>query len=205
MRAAVEYSLRVSIEDVAPAVPNTITELAVSCVQFVKAALGLELDFSHETLPILDHYARGAHAEITTRPEATPLVAQAMGAYFGQVLAAELSGLWRVVDADPNGWLLCLQPVFLAINPIGVGYDVLHQSSDHLGPSSELRLARTDREMVEARLAALPETNEEDYFSFSTRFDAIQIATEALRGQMSEDGLEDVAFDTQDYVDEFGL
>jgi hypothetical protein len=191
--------------DVAPAVPDVIQELAVSCVQFVQAAVGMELDFTHETLPILDHYARIARQQVAARPEAAPLLAQTMGAYFGQVVAAELTGFWRVVDADSHQWLLCLQPVFLALNPVGVGYDVLFAGSDHPGPSSELRLARQDRELVELRIAALPETSEEDYFTFSTRFDVTQIAAEVLHGQMHEGGLEDVSFEVQDYLDEFRL
>jgi hypothetical protein len=195
----------VSTNDVAPAIPESVHELAVSCVQFVQAAVGMELDFTHETLPILDHYARIARQEVAARPEAAPLLAQAMGAYFGQVLAAELTGFWRAVDADTNAWLMCLQPVFLAINPVGVGYDVLFSGTDHAGPSSELRLARTDRELVELRIAALPETSEEDYFTFSTRFDVVQIASEVLRGQMHEGGLDDVTFEAQDYLDEFEL
>lgn len=191
--------------DVAPAIPENIHELAVGCVQFVKAATGLELDFTHETLPILDHYARTAREQVRTRPEAAPLLAQSMGAYFGQVVAAELTGFWRVVDADPNAWLMCLQPVFLACNPVGVAYDVLFAGTDHNGPTSELRLARDERELVEARLAALPETSEDDYYTFSTRFDAIQIASEVLRAQMLDAGHEDVTFEAQDYIDEFEL
>ena len=194
-----------SLEDVAPAVPVVITELSVGCVQFVQAALGLELDFSHETLPILDHYARLGRAQIETRPEALALLAQSCGAYFGQVLAAELSGFWRLSESDPNRWLMCLSPVFLALNPVGVAYDVLCLGTGHPGPSSELKLAGTDRPLVEARLSALPETSEEDYFSFSTRFDAVQIAFDALRAHMISGGQEDVTFEAQDYVDEFDL
>jgi hypothetical protein len=195
----------VSTEDIAPAVPPSIVELSVNCVQFVQAALGIELDFSNETLPLLDHYARGAREQLQTRPEALALLAHTTGAYFGQVVASELTGSWRVVNEDPNGWLLCLQPVFLAFNPIGVAYDVLTFSTAHAGPASQLRLLPPDAEMVQARLLALPETSEDDYYTFSTRFDTLQITFEALRAQMSEGGQADVNFEVQDYVDEFDL
>lgn len=194
-----------SFEDVAPLVPAVVTELSVGCVQFVQASLGVELDFTHETLPILDHYARIGRGEIEKRPEALALLAQSAGAYFGQVLAAELQGFWRIEEADPNRWLLCLSPVFLAINPVGVAYDVFCLGTGHPGPSSELRLAAPDRELVQARLDALPQTSEEDYFSFSTRFDAVQIAFDALRAHMIAGGQEEVTFEAQDYVDEFDL
>ena len=39
-------------------VPTHVQDLAAACVTSVQATLGLELDFGHETLPVLDHYAR---------------------------------------------------------------------------------------------------------------------------------------------------
>ena len=195
----------VTSPDIAPSVPTSITELAVSCVRFVHASVGFELDFTHETLPLLDHYLVGARAEMEARPEAVPLLAQSMGAYFGQVLAAELTGFWRVPTVDPHHWLVCLQPVFVAVNPVGVSYDLLFRGGRHDGPSPALLLARQDREIVESRLNGLPLEQEDDYFSFGTRFDAINIAVEALAGQMHEAGLQDVTFDAGDYVEEFDL
>ncbi len=195
----------VTSPDIAPAIPTAVDELAASCVRFVRAAVGFELDFTHETLPLLDHYLVGARSEVSSRPEAVPLLAHSMGAYFGQVLAAELTGFWRAPGADVHEWLLCLQPVFVAINPVGVSYDVLFKGGRHDGPSPELMLARQDREFVERRLASLPDETEDDYFSFGTRFDAINIAAEALAGQMHDSGLQDVTFEAGDYVDEFDL
>jgi hypothetical protein len=196
--------LSVTSPDIAPAVPTRISELAANCARFVRATTGVDLDLTHETLPLLDHYMSTARAEITKRPEATPLVAQAAGAYFGQVLALEFGGFWRVEDSDEHRWLLWMQPVFLALNPIGVGYDVLMSSSKHAGPSSELRLARDERELVEQRLAALPEVSESEFYTFATRFDAVQVAVEALRSHMVDAGLEDVSFEFDDYLSEFG-
>ena len=42
--------------------PEQIADLARACVDYVKRALHVELDFSAETLPMLDHYlmTRGA-------------------------------------------------------------------------------------------------------------------------------------------------
>jgi hypothetical protein len=170
----------------------------------VYSSVGIELDFTHETLPLLDHYLVGARAEMPSRPEALPLLAESMGAYFGHVVANHLTGFWRAQSADPHSWLLCMQPVFLAINPVAVGYDVLTQGGRHGGPASEFLLAKADRVFVEARLAALPEEHPDDYYTFSTRFDALYIVSEALRGQMADDGHLDVSFESSDYADEFG-
>jgi len=174
-------------------------------VRFVHSSLGLELDFSHETLPLLDHYMVGARAELEARPEALPLVAQSLGAYFGQVLAVEFSGFWRASQPDAHTWMLCMQPVFLAVNPVGVAYDVLTRGGRHDGPSPALRVAREDEAFVADRLRALPEENEEDYYGFSTRFDGIAAVVEALRGQMIDGGQEDVTFESADYAEVFEL
>lgn len=188
--------------DVPPAVPEAVLELSASCVRFVQAKFGIELDFTHETLPLLDHYAQGARAELEQRPEATTLLVQAMGAYFGQVLALEFGGLWKNAALDAHQWRVCLQSAFLSVNPMGVAYDILYGGQNHAGPSSELGLAPEDKELVEGRLAALPPVREEEYFTFSARFDVFHIAYEALRNQMQNDGLDDVWFELADYDDE---
>jgi hypothetical protein len=173
-------------------------------VRFVHAAVGVELDFTSDTLPLLDHYAAVAREDLRQRPEARPLLAQSMGAYFGQVIAAELTGFWRAVEPNPDLWLLCIQPVFLAINPVGIAHEMIAGSDQHEGPSAELRVAREDRELVAQRLASLPELSDTDYYTFSTRFDAIQIVIAALTEQMHEGGIEGVTFDLSDYQDELG-
>jgi hypothetical protein len=179
--------------------PEFISELSQSCRQFVHTSLGIVLDGSPETLPLLDHYLASARQEIRSRPEALPLLAQAIGAYFGGVIAAQIDGFWRVRGADYFHWLVCARPVFLAINPVGAAYDALTGSQDHDGPSSELYLAREDQAVVLPRLAALPEMSEEDYYRLSTRFETLEIAVAALREAMYEGGQGDVSFEPADY------
>lgn len=187
--------------DVPPVVPEAVLELAASCVRFVQAKFGIELDFTHETLPLLDHYAREAREEVKNRPEATTLLVDAMGAYLGQVLALEFGGMWKVEGTDPHAWRVCLQSAFISVNPVGVAYDVLHGGQNHAGPSSELGLAPEDKALVEGRLAALPPVSEDEFFTFSARYDVFHIAFEALRNQMQNDGLDDVWFELGDYED----
>lgn len=192
-------------DSVAPVVPEGVLELAASGARFVRAAVGVDVDLTSDTLPLLDHYAESARAEIQARPETVPLIAQATGVYFGQVLASELSGFWRAMDSNPEQWVLCLQPVFLAINPIGVAYEVLFASDEHSGPSSEMLLAREDRSWIKDRLESLPQLSQQDYFRFSTRFDALQVVVAALKEQTHQAGSGDVSFELGDYLDELDL
>lgn len=192
------------IDLAAPLVPERISELAASCVRFVQAAVGTQLDLTHETLPILDHYVRLSRAELATRPEAGALIAQTTGAYFGQVLAIEYGGLWRVNGPDFHEWRLYFQPFFLAFNPIGIAYEILFDGEGHSGPSGAPCFARDEVATVQARLAALPPVEQDEYYSFSARYDVLQVAIETLREAQHQAGLEDVSYEWGDYEDELG-
>ena len=59
-----------------------------------------------------------------------------------------------------------------------------------------------EREAVDRRIAELPSVREDDYFLLSTRLEGIEIAADALHGQMLEGGNADVQFDESDYAEE---
>lgn len=180
-------------------VPEPVVELALGCVQYVQRSLGFELDFEPETLPIVDHYAREARKELAGRPELVHLIAPALGAYFGEVLRRHLHGFWLVPSANYHDWQLCGRAAFLAVNPIGVGYDALIGGEDHEGPRSALRLAPEDRERVRERFDALPPVSEDDYFTLCTRLEAVELAMEAVRGELVRRGYDEVEFTEEDY------
>jgi hypothetical protein len=179
--------------------PSEIQELAVNCVQYVQAALGVELDGTSDTLPVLDHYIISARAELVERPELESLVVRSAGAYFGIVLATDFDGFWRIPSPDIYDWLLCLHPVYMAVNPIGIAFDALKGHSQHPGPSSQLLLGREERAVVSPRLEALPPIAEDDYFRLSTRYDAFEVAYAALRERMVDEGQSDILFQPEDY------
>ena len=103
-------------------------------------------------------------------------------------------------------WFVCLRNVWLGLNPVGAVHDALTWSlrESLAGPPSELRLAAEDREMVEHRLAALPEVAERDFHSLCTRVETLEVAVAALRDQMVAAGTADVVFDEDDYASELG-
>lgn len=181
-----------------------IEELSESCERHVRDALGIALDGSIETLPILDHYISLSRDAIRDRPELLPLLSRTIGAYFGRVLARHFDGFWWLRSGDVHTWFVCLKHVFLALNPVGLAHAAL--VSDDIeamsGPPADLRLAAEDRELVERRLEALPPVSEADYVRLSVRVEGIEIAVAALREQMHEGGLDDVRFEPSDYDDE---
>lgn len=181
-------------------VPTPIDELAQTCVSYVHRALGVTLDFEPETLAVLDHYASTVRAEVGRNPALAAVIAPAVGAYFGEVVRARLSGFWRLPSANPQDWTVCSRVAYLAINPLGVGYDAIYGGTDHDGPRSTLRIAPEDSEYLDERLAALPPVAEDEYFFLTTRFEVLEVATEALRAKMEQEGYGGTEYTVEDYA-----
>ena len=159
----------------------------------------MELDFSPETLPVLDRYLIIAREALAERTELEPLLVRAAGAYFGEVVRRVIEGFWRNASADTHHWHLCARHAFLSFNPAGMMAEAL--APDSAGPPSELWIATEDRELVAQRLEALPRVSEEEYVLPSTRLEVIEFAHEALRARMRAEGIDDVLFEPDDYAD----
>jgi hypothetical protein len=178
--------------------PAAVLELAEACVRFVEGAVGIKLDYQAETLPLVDHYLASRRAELEARPEVVGLIAQAAGAYFGEVVRRRLDAFWHVPSDDPSTWELRARPVYLAFNPIAIAYDAIRHG-DEEGPTAHFTLDDADREEVEARLAELPEVSDEEFYALATRLEVLDITVETAKARMMRDGLGDVVFDARDY------
>ena len=180
--------------------PEPLPDYVTACLEYVRRALKMELDFTPETLPLLDHYAKLSRETIRERPELAPLITRACGAYFGELVRARLSGFWRIPTINVHDWSVCLSTVFLWFNPIGIAYDAVFSGTDHDGPRSMLRVAPEQHDFLEQRLAQLPPLPEDEYYSFSTRFEVLEVATEALYAKLIEEGYEGTEFTEEDYA-----
>src|SRR5688572_27074842 len=96
--------------------PPQILDLASACLEYVDRALGFTLDFSSDTLGVVDHYATTVRANLAANPSLGPLIGPAVGAYFGEVVRVRFHGFWRV-PPNQHDWAVCLRTVFLNINP----------------------------------------------------------------------------------------
>jgi hypothetical protein len=179
--------------------PDPVPEYVTACLEYVQRALGFELDFTPETLPVLDHYVSTVRETLTQRPEMGPLVAMATGAYFGEVARTVVPGFWRIPSANVHDWQLCCRLAYLWVNPVGIAYDALYGSSEHGGPRSMVRCAPEDREFLERRLETLPPVPEDQYFLFTTRLEVLEVANEALHARLDEQGYGDTELGDQDY------
>jgi hypothetical protein len=179
--------------------PEAIADLVRACLEYVKRSLGTDLDFTPETLPLLDHYLIEVREELSAKPELAELTAHAAGAYFGEVLRRQMRGFWRMPSASLHDFQVCSSVAFVSINPFGVAYDALFGSADHQGPRSNLRVAPEDAGYVTARLATVPELPEDQFYLLTTRIEAIEITVEALRARLEEEGYSEMEYTLEDY------
>lgn len=162
---------------------SEIEDLAQGCVRFVKEALGIELDFTGDTLPVLDHYVR-VRARAPSE-EVVALLAPTLGAYFGEVVRRSFAAVhWDEAGSDYHAYRLAFETFTLSFNPIGVAVEVLTRSeSEDWG--AHFDLSPSTREQVERSLQQTAPVNLDDYYTFTVRFEAIQQVADLL-GALAE-------------------
>lgn len=178
--------------------PQDIADLSSACVRYVAARYGVTLDFSPDTLSLVDQWIRDAHGERKGRAELTALVQSTAGAYLGEVIRRAFGGVWRTGDATMADWRLCLSTVYCAFNPIGMAREALLLEEAE-GWHAHFDLDGADREAMEQRLEALPAVPDAEFYAPSTRFDVVEMVVCALRSAMQDRGLGDVRFTPADY------
>jgi hypothetical protein len=177
--------------------PANVAELAAACARFVHAKYKVPLDGTSDTLSLLDQYVRDGRGEIAVRPEAGELLTASVGAYLGEVMRRVFGATWFAVG-DHDGWRLDMKHVYLTFNPLGMAREaLLLEPAD--GWHAHLETDEAEKDLLEQRLAALPEVPTDEFYLPSTRFDVVELAVEALRAKMIADGHGDVTFGPEDY------
>jgi hypothetical protein len=180
-----------------PPPPARVAELCAACMRFVASKYKVPLDGTPETLSLVDQYVREAREAVKERPETLDLVAPAVGAYLGEVMRETFGAEW-LAEGEPATWRLYFTNVYLAFNPIGMGYEAV-LVADAEGWNAHLTLDPAERDEIEARLAAMPEVDEEEYYLPTTRMDVVTGVVETLRAKAEAAGTEDVRFTREDY------
>ena len=155
------------------------------------------LDGTSDTLSILDQYIRDARADLEIQPAGLPLLVATIGAYFGEVLRRAFDATWYAVG-EHDAWRLDFHEVFLTFNPLGMAREAL-TLEETPGWHAHLEVDDAEKEAITARLAALPEVPDDEFYAPSTRFDVVELAVEALRARANAEGLADVRFTVEDY------
>jgi hypothetical protein len=162
--------------------PETIRSLAEGCVRFVKQALGIELDTTPETLPILDHYLERAREEdARQRDQVLGLVSTSAGAYFGEVIRRSFpNARWHLGDVgDPTSWRIEFEHVFLAFNPVGMAREAILEKESR-DWNAHLEVLESDRKAISESLERVGAVSDEDYFRLAIRHEVIDHVVSVL-------------------------
>jgi hypothetical protein len=170
--------------------PHVIEDLALGAFRLVKEKIGFELDFTPETLPVLDHYLAQLGDERGGGPDekVLSLVGPCAGAYFGEVARRALPGLrWHSPDDEYEGWRIEASDVFLCFNPIGVALEALHREplADW---NAHFALLPAEQELVNASLEATGPVREDDYYRLAVRFEVLEQTLHVLRERSERKG-----------------
>lgn len=187
--------------------PETILELAAACSRFVAGKYGVPLDFTGDTLSLVDQYVRDARESVKKEPATFDLVAFAIGGYLGETMRRTFGGEWFVgapadgavnVEGEPRQYRLYFTRVKLSCNPLGLAREALLSADDPEFPSAFV-VDPQYRGFVEERLKDVSPVSEDEYYLPSTRFDTAAFIVELLHAKMAADGIERARYSRIDY------
>lgn len=180
-----------------PPPPSSVAELCAAAMRFVASKYKVALDGTPDTLSLVDQYVRDARDAVRERPESVDLVAPALGAYFGEVVRQAFGAEW-FAEGSYESYRLYFSNVYLSFNPIGTMREAL-LLEEQAGWHAHFDLDPGERDIIDERLAAMPEVDEEEYFLPTTRFDVVAVVVQTLRALAERSGLGDVQFTREDY------
>jgi len=158
------------------ACPEAVRAYAAQTVRYVQSALGLELEYDSDTLPLLDHY-------LTTVPAESALLlltATTAGAYFGEVIRRQLGGRWDLSTGDPATWRFVL-PTGMSFAPAGVVARAIARSDD-VELASSFDAPPKLRPYLQDTLSNMGEVSVDEYYSLCGRFDTLEHLHAVLLG-----------------------
>jgi len=177
-------------------VPAAVDDLIAMARKNVAKVIGIEPDFSPETLPLVDQYLRQVPRD--TPKEVQTLILAAVGCYFGEVTRRKFNGRWNLSGSSPPGWRIELESCPLCFWPVGMTGEIFAgtQTEDYDG---SFVTADEFCEGLEAMLSAAPPISEEEYYSLSGRIDILHLAADWLTGQSLSSGKPHQPYSTDDY------
>ncbi len=177
--------------------PTSTADYAQMAIENVKIAIGVEPDFTPETLPLIDAYLQ--QARTSKLAEVRSLVITTAGVYFGEVMLRLLDGWWNTANASPSRWRVEVRPCFLYFYPVGTTGEVLlgRESDQFNGTFSVLEELK---EELQQRLKASAPVTDEEYFSLCGRCDSLQIVSEWLLARAQQQDGPLIPLEAEDYL-----
>jgi hypothetical protein len=105
------------------AVARLVRDLEHNFRDSVERSLNFKLDGSVASLAVVDHYLAQARSE--TRAPILALLAASAGAYFGELVARHLGGLWLGDGREARHLRLLLTPNFAYFSPVDMAFTAI--------------------------------------------------------------------------------
>lgn len=163
--------------------PPVVEDLALGAFRLVKQALGFELDFTAETLPILDHYLASLRdGDGTPDEKLVTVVGPCAGAYFGEVVRRNFGDLVWVLPEEAHeyrAWRIEGTRLPLSFNPIGAALEAVFDEA--LAEwNAHVELPAAERARVNAHLEAAAPVREADFYRLTVRHEMLEEVLVAL-------------------------
>lgn len=169
--------------------PDRVRELSLGCVQYVQRATGVVLDFSSETLPVLDYYLQGLRGE---KPAVRALLAPAAGAYFGELVRRIFAARWHAPREEYDRWRVEFSQCFLHFNPVAMAHEAI-DGAELVEGGSGFGVNAQDLPLLKAALDTFGAISEDDYFRLATRLEALESIVDRLLASAAQRGESKVA------------
>ncbi|MFH1132240.1 MAG: hypothetical protein V1754_12960 [Pseudomonadota bacterium] len=176
--------------------PGTVKKLVEQARKSIAATIGVEPDFTAETLPLADEYISRIVVKEPSK-ERTKLL-MAVGCYFGEVVRRKLGARWRIQGDSASTWRLEFTRCFLHFSPVGVAAEIMTgcESEEYDGTFETLDKYH---EALHERLEQAPPLSEDEYFSLAGRFEIINLVADFLVGLAIKEGQEPKTYTKEDY------
>ncbi len=163
--------------------PAEVFRLAKEARTYIEKALQFEVDGTHDTLPVVDHYLKDIPRD---QAEICDLVASTVGSYFGELLRDRFGGDWILDSEDPARWRLKLTNCTLSFSPVAMAYQAIHRGKNEDRYNDGLFADPEDREGLRQALDLSGPVSNEVYYSLCNRFDTLEYIVELLMGRRAQ-------------------
>lgn len=162
----------------------TVGDLVTAAKEYVRRTMGVELDLSAESLPVVDH-----HLEETPflEPSVQELMIAAFGIYFGEVARLRFKGRWVKEDTkeNPSSLKMELAGGSLSFFPTGVVAEAIKKGPVD-GWDGDIDVPRHAVSRLKEKLDRLGPVEERHYYSLVGRMEALESLVEGLKEMKKE-------------------
>ena len=170
--------------------------MAMMACRNVQQVIGVEPDFTPETLPLVDQYMRQLPAD--SPAEVVELVLATVGCYFGEVVRRLLNGRWAITGDAHDRWRVELINCYFHFRPVGMTGEVYSRGTDERYDG----VFSTRDEVWEGlslALAGATPMPEDEYYSLAGRVDVLELAVDWLTGRELATGEPPRTYTAEDY------